>query len=170
MQTRLEKVNKKLEKKKAYLLVRKGNTIVYIGTDSGETKYVIRQLPKYGEADADAKNGLYLGGNAQVLIKQIDFKYRSGEKGSAFIVTDMKNVIPEVEELFVDLICVVVIVLIATAFILLMWIYRGIIRPLSKMKRAAYNIKEGNLVLRSNRSLMMSSASSAVIWKICVSG
>ena len=36
--TRLEKVNKKLEKKKAYLLVRKGNTIVYIGTDSGETK------------------------------------------------------------------------------------------------------------------------------------
>ena len=143
--TRLEKVNKKLEKKKAYLLVRKGNTIVYIGTDSGETKYVIRQLPKYGEADADAKNGLYLGGNAQVLIKQIDFKYRSGEKGSAFIVTDMKNVIPEVEELFVDLICVVVIVLIATAFILLMWIYRGIMRPLSKMKRAAYNIKEGNL-------------------------
>ena len=78
--TRLEKVNKKLEKNKAYLLVRKGNTIVYIGTDSGETKYVIRQLPKYGEADADAKNGLYLGGNAQVLIKQIDFKYRSGEK------------------------------------------------------------------------------------------
>ena len=95
--------------------------------------------------DDDAKNGLYLGGNAQVLIKQIDFKYRSGEKGSAFIVTDMKNVIPEVEELFVDLICVVVIVLIATAFILLMWIYRGIMRPLSKMKRAAYNIKEGNL-------------------------
>lgn len=143
--TRLEKVNKKLEKKKAYLLVRKEDTIVYMGADSNETRHVIRQLPKYGEADANAKNGLYLGGDAQVLIKQIDFKYQSGEKGSAFIITDVKNVIPEVEELIIDLLCVIVVVLFVTALILIMWIYRGIMRPLTKMKKAANNIKEGNL-------------------------
>ena len=60
--------------------MRKGNTIVYIGTDSGETKYVIRQLPKYGEADADAKNGLYLGGNAQVLIGRLILNIEAEKK------------------------------------------------------------------------------------------
>lgn len=143
--TRLEKMNTRLSKKKAYLLVRKADTIVYMGADTKATKHVLRQLPKYGEADPSAKNGVYLGGEAQVLVKQIDFRYPDNTKGSAFIITDVKNVIPEVTEFIIDLLIVVVLVLFVTAFFLFMWIYRGIMRPLSKMKKAANNIKEGNL-------------------------
>lgn len=143
--TKLDKFNQKLSYKKAFLLVRKDDTIVYMGANGKATQDVIPELPKYGEADPNAKNGVYLGGDAQMLVKQVDFKYPEGEKGSAFILTNVKNVIPEVEEFFVDLLFVIVVVLVLTALILIMWIYRGIMGPLSKMKKAANNIKEGNL-------------------------
>ena len=66
-------------------------------------------------------------------------------EGSAFIVTDVSNVIPEVEQFFVDMLFGIVIVLMLCACLLIVWIYRGIMRPLKKLQTATENIKEGNL-------------------------
>lgn len=143
--TYLEKFNKTLTEKKAYLLVRKDQTIVYLGTDSDVAEKVIAQLPDYGESETASENGIYLGGDVQSLIKQVDFQYPSGEQGSAFIVTDVSNVIPEVENFIVDMFVGIIVVLVLTGMILVLWIYRGIMRPLVKMQVAAKNIKEGNL-------------------------
>lgn len=143
--TYLEKFNNTLAKKKAYLLVRKDKTIVYVGTDMEKAEHVIPQLPSYGDSDTTSENGVYLGGEAQVLVKQVDFKYDDDSKGSAFIVTDVSNVIPEVQEFAVDIIGVIVIVLTLTASLLIFWIYRAVMQPLGKMQAAAKNIKEGNL-------------------------
>ena len=96
--TLLEEFNQKLMGKKAYLLVRKGRTLVYLGAGSQEVEKVAAQLPGYGESDITSENGIYLGGEAQALVKQIDFVYPGGEEGSAFIITDVSNVIPEVEQ------------------------------------------------------------------------
>lgn len=143
--TCLEEFNGQLEKKKSYLLVRKGNTIIYVGTEMDEAQEVISQLPAYGEASATSENGVYLGGDAQALVKQVDFLYEDGEEGSAFIVTSLEDMIPEVKEFFIDTILVIVLTLILTAGILIFWIYRGVMRPLGKMQVAAKKIKEGNL-------------------------
>ncbi len=143
--TFLDEFNRKLKKKKTYLLVRKGSTLVYIGTDSAEVKEVTAQLPDYGESDITSENGIYLGGEAQALVKQVDFLYPGGEKGSAFIITDVSNVIPEVEQFFVDMLLCIVIMLVLTALALIVWIYKGVMRPIEKMQVAAGNIKEGNL-------------------------
>lgn len=83
--TCLEEFNQKLEEKKAYLLVRKEGTIIYVGTDMDEANHVIGQLPDYGESENTSENGIYLGGEAQALIKQVDFHYSDGQEGSAFI-------------------------------------------------------------------------------------
>lgn len=141
----LDAMNKKLEEKKSYLLVRKEQKIVYIGTDSENAKPVISQLPDYGDSDTTSENGMYLGGDIQALVKQVDFRYLDDTRGSAFIVTDVGNVIPEVEHFVVDMIFCIVFVLVLVAAILIMWIYRGVMRPLGKMQVAAHNIKEGNL-------------------------
>ncbi len=106
---------------------------------------VAAQLPGYGESDITSENGIYLGGEAQALVKQIDFVYPGGEEGSAFIITDVSNVIPEVEQFFVDMLLCVLIVLVLTALGLIFWIYKGVMRPVEKMQVAAGNIKEGNL-------------------------
>lgn len=142
---KLDEFNEQLKSAQAYLLVRKDRDIIYIGTEATKAQEVIRQLPKYGETDGTTKNGFYMGGGIQSLVKQIDFIYPEGEKGSAFMVVDVHTLIPEVSEFFVDMCFGIVIVLIFTGFALVYWIYRGVNRPLMKMRMATKSIKEGNL-------------------------
>ncbi|MGF0019974.1 HAMP domain-containing sensor histidine kinase [Sporofaciens sp. SGI.106] len=141
----LESFNKKLVGKKSYLLVRKEQVITYSGTDMEEAQSVISQLPDYGETDTTSLNGMYLGGDAQALVKQIDFLYKDGAHGSAFIVTDVSNAIPEIQEFAVDIIGVVIFVLVLTACVLIFWIYRGVVQPIAKIQEGVKSIKEGNL-------------------------
>ena len=51
-------------------------TIAYIGTEASKAEKVISQLPEYGAAERHQKMAMYLGGKAQVLLKQIDFSIR----------------------------------------------------------------------------------------------
>ena len=143
--TYLKEFNQKLKEKKTYLLVRKEETIIFIGADSDEAEHVIGQLPAYGKADTSVEKITYFGGDAQSLVRQIDFQYPDDREGSAFIVTDVSNMIPEVEQFFVDMLFGIIVVLILSACLLVVWIYRGVIGPLKKMQAATENIKEGNL-------------------------
>lgn len=143
--TELDQFNKKLENKNAYLLVRKDGTIVYTGSDDDRVKAVIEQLPGYGDTDTTSENGIYLGGDAEALVKQVDFRYDDGNKGSAFIVSDVSNVIPEVGQFFCEILIGIVVILILTSAALIIWIYRAVMEPIGKMQTAAQNIKDGNL-------------------------
>lgn len=143
--TFLVQFNDSLGQKKAYLVVRKGHTVTYMGEDVAKTQAVVDQLPDYGSADDGSENGVYLGGDAQVLVKQVDFLYSDMDEGSAFIVTDVGNVIPELQQFWLDVLIVIGLVLVFTALILVFWIYRGVVQPLGRMQQAAKNIKEGNL-------------------------
>lgn len=143
--TQLEGFNQKLKRKNSYLLVRKDDTLIYVGTEMEDAEGVIRKLPGYGASDEESENRVYLGGEAQALVKQVDFEYPDGKDGSAFIVTDVQNIIPEIQHFYIETVIGVVIILILTAAVLIIWIYRGIMKPLGKMQAAAKNIKEGNL-------------------------
>ena len=143
--TFLEEFNQKLRKRQAYLLVRKGSMLIYVGADMEEAEPVIANLPGYGASELEPENGLYLGGDAQVLVKQVDFCYPDEKEGSAFVVVNVRGVIPEVERLYMEVVVGIVVVLILTAAVLILWIYRGVMRPLGKMQIAAQKIKDGNL-------------------------
>ena len=145
--TFLEEFNQKLKKKKGYLLVRKGSTLIYVGTDIEAAEPVISRLPGYGDSDLESENGLYLGGEAQALMKQVDFLYPDEKEGSAFIVVDVRGVIPEVERLYLDMVVGIILVLVLTAAVLIFWIYRGVMGPLGKMQIAAQNIKDRKSVV-----------------------
>ena len=99
--TSLEEFNKKLRGKKSYLLVRKEDTIIYVGTEMEEADHVILQLPEYGESESTSKNGVYLGGEVQALVKQVDFLYRDGDEGSACLLytsTEYEKIMSELKE------------------------------------------------------------------------
>ena len=70
--TALDGFNQILQEKNAYLLVRKSDTVIYVGTDMKEAGNVISELPEYGGAETTSENGIYLGGDAQALVKQVD--------------------------------------------------------------------------------------------------
>ena len=143
--TYLNDFNSALNKKKSYLIVRGEGTILYIGIDTEEADSVIDQLPGYGESETTSENGIYLGGAAQALVRQVDFQFDDGATASAFIVTDVGNAIPELEGFAVDVLAAVALILIFTAFILVFWIYHTVMGPLRKVQKAAQSIKEGNL-------------------------
>lgn len=143
--TKLEEFNQVLQKKSAYLLVRKERTIIYVGEDMDQAGKVISELPEYGGGEAISENGIYLGGEAQALVKQVDFLFLDGSKGSAFIVSPVDGMIPEMEEFLLDVVFCMILILIFTSALLTFWIYRAVMRPLGRMQVAAKNIKEGNL-------------------------
>ena len=143
--TYLETINARLQKKSSYLLVRKGNTIVYLGTSAKEADGVLHQLPTYKSHDATSENGMYLGGEAEALLKQIDFRYEDDSEGSAFIVTDVSDMIPEVRMFMQDMLLAVIVILVMTAALMVFWIHRSIASSIERMQVAADNIKEGNL-------------------------
>lgn len=141
--TYLDRVNQELRTMNSYLIVRKGTEIAYSGSDMGAEVY--SELPDYGNYNPNSENRTYIGGELQVLIKQVDFLDRDNVKSSAFIVTDVSQAIPEVRQFMIDMLIAIAFILAMTAALLIIWIYRGVAIPLGRMKIATQNIKDGNL-------------------------
>ncbi len=140
----LNDLNQKYEDCYSYLIVRKDDRIIYIGEDEDASK-VTEKLPAPGDFEGSSDNSIYLGGDVQVLVKQVDFQYSDGTKGSVFLVTDVGTGLPQMRDFFRDIIIAIVMIIILTAAIMVVWIYRGISVPLRKMQMATAAIREGNL-------------------------
>jgi signal transduction histidine kinase len=139
----LEQLNDALLEKSSYLLVRKERELVFIGDDQGVS--ILTQLPDYGEGEKNANSGTYIDGDDQALLKQVDFLYRDGSEGSIFIVTILRETVPEIKRLVADGVIAVLLILLLTACMLSIWVYTSLVNPLKKLQIAAQNIKEGNL-------------------------
>lgn len=140
----LASVNADLESKFSFLLVRKNNQIIYSGTED-DISEVIENLPEYGDFRASSDSGIYIGNEIQSLVKQVDLQFEDGSLGSVFIITSAQQTIPQVQILMKNMVFAVIIILIFTSLGLSVWIYRGVITPLNKLKEATQNIKAGNL-------------------------
>lgn len=139
----LKAVNQELAQKYSYLIVRKNDEIIYVG--SGDNTLNQDMLPQYGETDLDSVSGTYIDGEEQALIKQIDFRFSDNANGTVFIVTTSYELLPEIQSLILDICVSVLLILLFTAGMLIIWIYKGIISPLKKLELATLNIQEGNL-------------------------
>jgi signal transduction histidine kinase len=139
----LDGLNEALLEKDSYLVVRKGQVIVYNG--GIDDNAVVQNLPDYGMTDAQSSVGTFVDSSNQVMIKQLDFTFADGNEGSAFVVTSTHGVVPEIKKLVFEVLVAVVLILIFTAGILIVWIYRSMITPIRQLQAAAENIKEGNL-------------------------
>lgn len=138
----LEEKNKELSKRYSYLIIRREDKLIYEGSKDQELE---EKLPDYEEGEQNPDSGIYLEGEDQVLMKQIDFRYSDGSKGTIFIITCMEQMLPEVKKLLADLLFSILLILMFTGGMLTVWIYQGIINPIKKLQTAAQNIKDGNL-------------------------
>ena len=59
-----------------------------------------------------------LAGEAQVLVKQVDFVSDDKNKCSAFIVTDVTSMLPEVSQFLKDILVAVIVILVITGALL----------------------------------------------------
>ncbi len=139
----LDKMNTELQKKYSYLIMRKGDTITYAGSQEGEDLF--DRLPPYGDYQVNSYGGFYMDGEEQHLLKQIDFLFTDGSEGSLFIVTNVGDYVPEIKAMIGEMLLVGILIICFTAGILIVWVYRALLQPLHKLQEATKKIRDGNL-------------------------
>ena len=143
-ETYLDTINDELKSHYAYLIVRKGSDIIYCG-DKKENGELYSQLPEYDTMKGDLEGGIYLDGQSQHLIKQMDFTFPDGDEGSAFIVSNVGDIVPEVKSMLREMLILGVTILLVAGITLTLWIYHSILGPLNTLQEATKKIRDGNL-------------------------
>lgn len=95
--------------------------------------------------DGQNNSGTYFGGEIQCVIRKLQFTDSVGHNFDMYLITSLNQVIPQIRKLLVGSIISIIIVLVITASVLIVWVYRSMVRPLSRLKIATDNIKGGNL-------------------------
>lgn len=142
----LAKVNDDLMKKYAYLIVRRDGEIIYDGDlKQQDDKSIYDDLLGYGEMESEIEGGIYLDGDTQHLIKQMDFKYSDGSSGSVFIVSSVDDYVPEIKSMIWEMLFTGILILLMAGILLTAWVYKSMLKPLGMLQKATNEIKNGNL-------------------------
>lgn len=130
----LEAINERLSRYSSALVVRKSGEVYFSGMDVFEEPTEVKDV-----------SGVFIMGEEPYHLRQIAFSFSDGSEGELQIFTPVSHVIEQVERTIMKIgICGLTIVLavVALSFI---WLYQSIVQPLEKLKKAAVNIKNGNL-------------------------
>jgi signal transduction histidine kinase len=142
----LEQLNESLRQQYSFLILRKGDTCYYVGTE-GLSDAFLDELPDYEGSDISHGTSyctdLETGSN--YLVKQQDFQNEEGTECSIFLVTALGLVLPQVRSVFVQVTLMLILMLLMLGMVMALWIYRAILRPLVKLQQATREIKNGNL-------------------------
>ncbi|MEK8127543.1 HAMP domain-containing sensor histidine kinase [Paenibacillus filicis] len=138
LEDRLHKIN-------MGLIIRKGEEITYASPTVRETDDRNKSmLPAYGGAPGKFQHNK----SSLWITHQEDFLFSDQEKGSAFIFLDGGPFQKYLHRFSTTVFFAFIFILILTNGVLTYVVSRSIIRPLKALKRAAEEIKEGNLDFR----------------------
>ena len=142
----LNQLNQQLLDHYAYLIVRKDSQLIYNGSmDAAADMELCSMLPEYSSLNDDLEGGIYLDGDSQHLLKQMDFRFPDDSEGTVFIVSRVDEFVPEVKSMIAEMLFMGLAILIGVGFLLTLWIYRSILRPLGRLQEATKQIRDGNL-------------------------
>ncbi len=140
----IDHLNEELHKKYSFIVMRKGEEFVYIGSRE-HFEDVKPSLQHYDASNTIVDGGLYVGGKIPFLIKAQNFMYSDGSEGTAFVITDMDTLFPQIKAVMNQCAAAFLFIWIFTAVILMLWIYQSILRPLNILRAGMNRIKEGDL-------------------------
>ena len=140
----LDKINAELLASYSFLIVRQGGVITFQGSTMVGSEFLAK-LPAYGAESSMPRYQEDPEDNERYLIKQQDFLDVRGKRSSAFIVTTVDQLMPQMRSLITEMGVILVFLLVMVALVLSMWIYGAILQPLSKLQQATREIKNGNL-------------------------
>lgn len=142
----LNNLNEELKSHYAYLIVLKGGEVSFCGSNDMQMDPALYdKLPDFDAMKGDLEGGIYLDGENQHLIKQMDFTFPDGTPGSVFIVSNVGDLVPEVKSMIREMLFLGIVILVVAGITLTVWVYRSILSPLNKLQEATKQIKVGNL-------------------------
>ena len=136
--TYLEQMNQRLKAYSSFLVVRQDGNIYYSGA-AADTGLELSNL------ELETIDSGFISGEEPYHLKQIDFEFSDGSEGVIQIMTPVESVVRQVENMIVKAFVLAIIILVAVSGTAFFGLYQSIVQPLEKLKRAAVNIKEGNL-------------------------
>lgn len=139
----ISKINDRLSSAQTFVVVRIGDEVTYVGNENIFSK-LNENIPDYGSCLVDSPI-YYINGNFPCIYRQKDVKLNDGSKASVLYVTDINRIIPETKKLAVQVVIILITSIIITAAILIVWIYKSMLKPLNGLSRAANRIKNGDL-------------------------
>ncbi len=138
----LNNINTELKKRCAFLIIEENGQCRYGGSDMADR--ILGELNEIDFGDNQAA-GIYLGDSYQVIVNRISYTMNNGTTGSAYIIMQIQELIPQMRMLLVDGVIAIIIILILTSTLITTWIYKETVNPINKLKLATHNIKNGNL-------------------------
>lgn len=139
----LDELNESMKNAHSFLVVRTEEEYTYIG-DKEIFERIDQPIPSYGKYIENSPS-YYLGGRFPCLYKQKDFEMSDGTKASAIIVTNLNKVIPQIKFMAIQVLVTLICIILFTAVILILWIYKSMLRPLNGLSRASKRIRDGEL-------------------------
>ncbi|MNQ81311.1 Sensor histidine kinase YycG [compost metagenome] len=141
-ETFVKDLNERFHKINMGLIIRKDQTIIYSssylkGDEAGNTAL----LPLYGTPPGKFQRNQ----GSLWITRQQDFLFSDQSKGTVFVFLDGGPFQKYLYRFSKTVFYTFIFILIATNGVLTYFVSRSIIRPLRALKRAAENIKEGNL-------------------------
>lgn len=125
-----------------YLTVRRDEEL-YFASDEQMAEADWNLLPAFrGEEGASQESQFVQAGRGSLMIRQVDFQFFDGARGSLFVVTRISGLISGqfLSGLFVSMLTI----LIFTAFLLTRWLESSVFTPISAINIAMNNIRDGN--------------------------
>ena len=130
----LESMDQHLQKTTATLVVLKNYEVYYSGMNDLTT-------PVYEKSNGS----LCEIGDKPYYLKQWTFLFEDGARGVAQVLTPVDEVMEQVRSTVAKICVSGVVVLLLVVALAFIWLYQSIVQPLEKLKKAALNIKNGNL-------------------------
>jgi len=143
-QTYIVRMNEELKKKYSFIAIRKNNDFVFVGNQT-LLDMVKDNLQDFGVNNTDVDGGIYIEGKNPFLVKAQDFYFSDGKEGTIFVITDLDTLVPQIKAVATQSVISFLIIICFTAFVLMLWIYRSILKPLNILRVAMNQIKEGDL-------------------------
>ena len=155
----LDKANKSLLKRGAYIIIIKDSQFYYIGNKKKFEK--LEDIPIQSSYDEPASHLTYIDNKTSSIIKEISFYFTDHALGQALLVVDFSNVPSRWFSAVKDIVLAIFLILFSTGTLLVIWIYQSILRPLDTLRLATMQIGTGNL----NEPIHVSSSDE--IGKLC---
>ena len=129
----LRELNEGLKKCSSFLVLKKGEAVLFSGVDKESEKMLDKA---YLEVDSKKSNYIALE-TVPFHIQQRQFDFTDGESGRLFIITKIDEMVPKIKNTMLQMIMVISIIFIIAGAMLVFWMYRYIISPVGKLKKAA---------------------------------
>jgi signal transduction histidine kinase len=141
----LTELSNELKAKNGYLVVRLQDKFMFVSEPVQDNVELLSGLSPFDHSGFQSKVPTRSYNNDFYSVKQFDFVTSDMKEGSLFLLKKVDPLVFYARQSFPRLFILFVIILVLTHSLLTYLMSRSIIRPLLKLRKAASQIKEGNL-------------------------